>query len=411
MTIGRRSGKTWGDFYERLALASGTEVEFNLPPIDRHRKPRVGLLFADLKPTADTYFGLPLFEYLDPSLEVAVYVLAKEIDRFEYYCLERCPRIAHLPNDLIHRIDFLRNEDLDVLIFPPNTTHHSQLSLLGTHRLARYQLFGDHRQTSGLKHIDGMFVEADGQFEVEAEATSWTEKRWAIPTTATCFSMGSLAQPTLTPIELSALQIRESDIVFGSTVSMRVCHREQIELWLSILARVPNSILLLLPFEQDQAADRKQAFFHYVQSICREQGVDIGRVRLATPDPYPSFDELPRFLCRAHVVLDSNPISSPVQAIGAFRLGLPIVTQRGKYPQTRVAAELIEKLSPEISVLTVADSRSDYVNKAVALAGSPELRQRIREETLQKLPTASFIDSHAFGRRLSELLNRIVKAM
>ncbi len=69
---------------------------------------------------------------------------------------------------------------------------------------------------------------------------------------------------------------------------------------------------------------------------------------------------------------------------------------------------MLTSLAPEIASLTVADSEVDFVDKAVALGLSPELRNKIADETKRRLPTAPFIDTEAFGRRLSDVFQRIV---
>ena len=134
----------------------------------------------------------------------------------------------------------------------------------------------------------------------------------------------------------------------------------------------------------------------------RAQGVDPKRMILA--DRTKSLSEHLSRLALCDLMLDTFPYNSHTTACDAISVGLPIVTIRGQSFASRVTSSLLEHVG--VSDL-IANSLTEYQEKAIDLANKPHLHRSLRDRIVEGrkgLPT-----SNEYTRNLENLFECMVR--
>jgi predicted O-linked N-acetylglucosamine transferase (SPINDLY family) len=127
--------------------------------------------------------------------------------------------------------------------------------------------------------------------------------------------------------------------------------------WLEILRRVPGGVLWLLE-GSDETKKRLRDF-------AQANGVAGDRIIFAPRAGSP--DHLARYRL-ADVFLDTSPYGAHTTGSDALWMGVPVITAPGLCFASRVCGSLVRAAGlPDL----VCTSMSDYVERAVALAGNP----------------------------------------
>lgn len=156
--------------------------------------------------------------------------------------------------------------------------------------------------------------------------------------------------------------------------------------WMRILEQVPGSVLWLLAGDPHGADHLRQA-----AAAC---GIDPARLIFAPRLPKAEHLERHRL---ADLFLDTFTYNAHTTASDALWAGLPIVTLRGSFFQSRVCASLLTALG---FTELIADRAPEYETLAVRLAREPvrlgELRRRLQQRRLGGAP----FDTRGFARDL-----------
>jgi predicted O-linked N-acetylglucosamine transferase (SPINDLY family) len=162
--------------------------------------------------------------------------------------------------------------------------------------------------------------------------------------------------------------------------------------WMRILARVPDSVLVL------QAGPQSA-----MDNLCRQAellGIDSRRLlfqpRLAIPD----------YLARmraADLFLDTWPYNAGTTASDALWAGLPVLTCPGKSFASRFGASLLHAVGLQE---LVTGSMQSYEDLAVALAAHPEPLAGMRARLEAGRATATLFDAPRFARHFEAACRR-----
>ena len=156
--------------------------------------------------------------------------------------------------------------------------------------------------------------------------------------------------------------------------------------WMTILSRVPGSVLWLL-------GDQAQVMAN-VRREAVAAGVAPERLVFAAPAP------LRRHLARlrlAGLVLDTLPYNAHTTASDALFVGVPLLTRPGKTFASRVGASLLSTLGlPEL----IAETREDYVERAVAIGNDATLANALHDKLADQAATSPLFDMDRYTRDL-----------
>lgn len=419
-----------GEIMEFALKSLGHALDYEFPQRSNSRqKIRLGILSNHFNPQTETYAILPTFEYLDRNqFEVILYTVTANNHPLEQYCKNRVDQLVPLPSNLTEQVNLIRNHDLDILLIGSNITAVSHpVTLLALHKLARIQVNTTPScVTSGMGSIDyyisGVLTEPQ-----ENAQEQYREKLMLIPGTAHCFSCSVI--PPEAPQRIpnrSLLGIPDDFIMFISGSNFYKIIPEVQETWAKILAAVPNSFLVLYPFNPNWSSRYATVpFIKQFQSVLAQYGVESRR--LIFLQKQPSRSDIKEYLKLADIYLDSYPFSGVTSLLDPLEVGLvPIVRDGDSIPsyssetsqagqiiiprdggsfRSLMAASLLRSLSiPDL----ITNSEAAYINLAITLANNPQLRQQKRQEIQHKMQqNPEFLDSRTYSAKIGVIFQQL----
>jgi predicted O-linked N-acetylglucosamine transferase (SPINDLY family) len=352
----------------------------------QHKKLRVAYLSSDfcLHPVA--MLTAELFELHDRSeFEVYGYCWSREdgsaIRQRIIGSMDHFERIKDLSDEAAAQL--IRAHEIDILVDLHGQTLGARPNLLA-YRPAPIQVtYLGLPATTGLPSID--YVIADRFLIPDEFAASYSEKPLYMPD----IYQVSDRKRTCGPIpSRESCGLPNDAFVFCSFNNNYKFTPQVFAVWMSLLRRVPGSVLWLLadnPWAEQNL--RKEAAGH---------GVDSSRLIFAprvSPENY-----LARYAV-ADLFLDSFPFNAGTTANDALWMGLPVLTYSGRAFAARMAGALLTAAGlPEL----ITYSLHDYEEKAVALANAPERCTALRETLAQVKQNGVLFDTPRFVRNLEQ---------
>ncbi|NEO52975.1 MAG: methyltransferase type 11 [Okeania sp. SIO3B5] len=399
--------KKRAEILEFALKLKGYNIDYDFPSrLPARNKIRFGILANNFDPHPETFATLPLYKYLNREIfEIILYSLQTSGHRLERYCSGHADAVVQLPESLENQVKTIRNDDLDILFISPNVTAQTNvISLLALHRLARLQMVGMNSPvTTGMRHIDyyisGNITELKNNSEKD-----YTEKLLTLDGIDQCFDFGTEEQLLITTkISRENLGIAEDAVVYISGANFYKIIPEVEAVWAKILANVPNSTLVLYPFNPNWAPTYpietfKKRFF----SRLSKHGISENRLILLTP--LPNRADIKECLKVANIYLDTYPFSGMSSLIDPLEVGLPIVVMEGEYSRSRRGASLLRSLQiPEL----IANNEEAYVNLATTLGTKQELQKQYQEHIRQKIQNnPQFLDSRIYSYKFDILCQK-----
>lgn len=374
-------------------------------------KIRFGVLMQDLDPRSETFATLPVFAHLDrQTVEIILITRAtreKKNVELESYCASCADGLVEIPNDIKASVEIIRALDLDAIWVGTNLAAGASMFVqLCAHRLARVQLTGGCSPiTTGLRNMD-VFVSGHLTEPANGAQDQYTEKLVCMDGPVLCFDFGPQSnQVPTTIISRDMLGIPKGAVVYAAGANFFKITPELEETWIGILASVPDSRLLLYPFNLNWTNYYLVGpFFLRILATCNRLGVDANRV--AIKPPVPSIADVRAMVGNvADVYLDSFPHSGMTSLIDPLLAGVPTVVLDGNSQRSRMASSALRDMGMH---QLIAPDEESYVRLAVRLGQDQELRRQLAEEIRQKIAKPpKFLDSKWCGAEMMRLLKEL----
>ncbi len=391
-----------------LALESHRhKLDYIFPQRAENRdKIRLGILSTHFNPQTETYSTLPVFEHLDRNqFEIILYTCQESNHPLHQYCQSRADRGLKLPQKLSEQVKTIRGDDLDILLIGTNVTAvtHS-VTLLALHRLARIQVTSTSScVTTGMRNID--YYLSGNLTESSQASHQYSEKLAVIDGTAHCFNYYAIPseQPTVHP-QRSDLKLDQNTVVFMSGANFYKIIPELRETWAKILAKVPNSVLILYPFNPNWTSHYPRIpFINSLKTAFERYNVKLNRLMIL--DTQPSRTDIKQYLKLADVYLDSYPFSGVNSLVDPLELGLVPVTQEDDSFRSLMGASLLKSLA--LNDL-ITNSEEAYINLAVKLATDTKLRKEYSQKiNLKMQQNPSFLDSFSYSKKMESVFKQL----
>lgn len=248
---------------------------------------------------------------------------------------------------------WLREAELDVLIFLDLGLDVVNQCLAALRHAPVQVSTWAHPVTSGAATID-WFVSAQAS-EPEQAATHYSESLHRLPRLGGCF-----LEPSQPPLPRRAHDGRMLLVCAQNLYKLLPRHDA---LFAQILARAPQATLdFLTAATPDQAAGFEQR----LAPVLREFAIDPARVRVHAT---LSVDAYRRGVADADLLLDTLGFSGGITTLDALWQERPWLTLPGECMRGRQSSAMLLQLGLDT---LIASSEADYVERAVALADSPE---------------------------------------
>ncbi len=396
------------EIIEYVLKANNCELDYEFPNrTTTRRKIRLGILASHFMPSSETFAYLPVYEYLSRDFEVILYSLTETGHPLEQYCQSCANSFKLLPKNLTAQVNTIRADDLDILFIATNVTAvTNQICLLSTHRLARIQTTsGGSVVTTGMRNID-YYISGTLTDPSPTAHQHYQEKLVKLEGTAHCFSYGTEQDKVTVEVERTSLGFSDDAVVFISGANYFKTIPELVNTWAKIIAEVPNSVLVLLPFGPNWSnAYPKKAFINHLQLIFSAHGVKTERLIVLDPQPVPDRQDVKEYFKIADVYLDSYPFAGTTSLIEPLQVNLPVISREGSYFRSAMGAAMLKAL--DVSGL-VAHSEESYIELAIALGNNPELRQQKSAKIKKKMQNnPCFLDSRSYSAKIGNLFQEL----
>ncbi|MBC1258585.1 glycosyltransferase, partial [Trichormus variabilis V5] len=368
---------------------------------------RLGILASHFRPSAETFACLPVYEHISRDFEVILYSLTETSHRLEQYCQRSANSFKLLPQELSAQVSTIRADDLDILFIATNVTAvTNQICLLAIHRLARIQVTsGASVVTTGMRNID-YYISGTLTDPSPIAQDHYQEKLIKLEGTAHCFSYGTEEGKLTILVKRNSLGIPENAVVFISGANYFKIVPELVATWANIISRVPNSVLVLLPFGPNWSnAYPKANFIDHLNSIFSQHGLATERLIVLDIQPIPDREDMKEYYKIADVYLDSYPFAGTTSLIEPLQVNLPVIARQGNCFRSAMGAAIIQTLNiPDL----VADSEESYIELAVALGTNSELRRQKSDQIREKMQdNPSFLDSRSYASKIESLFKEL----
>ena len=355
---------------------------------DTRRVLKIGYVSPDFRKHSCMYFVEPLLAGHDRS-KVRLYAyadLAREDSataRYKSYVDHWVLTRGMGDEALAQRI---RADGIDILVDLAGHTAGSRLGVFARKPAPVSMSWLGYGYTTGLSAID--YYLTDAASAPEGCEHLFSETPWRLP-------VGYCYRPDaqhMGPVgDLPALG--RGFVTFGTLTRAIRLNDRTIRVWAEILQRVPTSRLVVdsRSFTDATTQDALAAKF---------AGHGIARERLQIGCNSPPWDVLRGM----DIGLDCFPHNSGTTLFESLYMGIPYVTLAGRPSVGRLGASVLCGAGhPE----WIAESESDYVDRAVALAQDPRALARIRASLRQEMQASALMDEAGFSRSVEDAYRKM----
>ena len=187
----------------------------------------------------------------------------------------------------------------------------------------------------------------------------------------------------------------ENEIVFCNFNSSYKITPTIFTMWTNIMKKIPNSVLWLMDSEGNSTSE----------NIWREgENRNIERKRIIFTKHMNRKDHLNR-LKLVDIFLDTFPYNAHTTSSDAIRVGIPIITLKGRSFASRVTASILKQVD---MTQLVAESIEEFEIKAIELATNKEKLREIKEKIKKSIPDSKLFDSLTFVKDLEKIYQQII---
>lgn len=386
-------------------LDGGITLAADLPEQSVNRRIRLGIYMTSFMAYTESYFLLSHFEHLDRQrFEVLLYTHELRDSNFEQRCFEAADGVVQLDPaaGLQHAVERIRNDQLDIILIGQNITAVSNYSArLASYRLARIQVAAICSPVStSYSQIDVMLASTWNEPSPGAQS-NYSEYLCRIPGSLSYYSYQYDDKPATVQCNRQTFGVPESAVLFVSAANHYKIMPELSLAWGKIMARTPNSMLLLMPFSPAWGSwhdeYKKLPIKTRLEQDLAVHGVNPNRLIIVPA--VPARADVHRIMDLGDIYLDSYPFSGGCSMVEALIACLPPITWCGLSGRSQYGASALRMVGLD---QLITDSEEAYIDLAVSLAGNAEYRQSVKQR-LQLLAAGNpppYFDTRLFASRV-----------
>lgn len=361
-------------------------------PHQRGKKLHVGYISPDFHQHVMFYFYHQLLAcYNKEEFSVSCYSLlpAEKADQFTLYLRGLVDNWRDIAGKTNAEIAAQIYEDrIDILFDLAGHAADSGLPVLA-YKPAPLQISGlGYVNTTGLPGVD--YFVTDKNIDPEGcNDNFFTEKLLRLPKSQFCYTGRSDV-----PVPQGAPCYNKGYITFASFNHYVKITDEVLEVWLTILAAVDKSRLLL----KSQVFVSSSAIKLAKERLCN-LGYDLSRVDFA-----PATDTYMEDYLSVDIALDTYPYPGGGTTCDALYMGVPVVAMYGKTHGSRFGYSILKNIGLEdLAVQTEAE----YVAKAVALAEDWELLDLLHKQLRDRMLQSPLMDEQHYVKEIENIYKKI----
>jgi predicted O-linked N-acetylglucosamine transferase (SPINDLY family) len=285
----------------------------------------------------------------------------------------------------------IRTDAIDILVDLSGHTGHSRLLVFGLKPAPVQVTWLGYLNTTGLDTMDYRIADAHAVPEGPLDALH-SEKLVRLPDSQWCYRPPA-GCPDVSPPPC----IASGCTTFASFTNPAKIGQPTIELWARLLARVPDSRLLVVGATLTSIPDE------YLERFTRH-GIAPERLQVQGAKPFPEYLALHR---SADIILDTFPYSGGTTTCHSLWMGVPVVTLAGETATSRGGASLLHAMGLD---QLVAQTPEQYLEIAAALAADAQRLAALRAGMRKRMAASALMDEVQFTRNLEKAYGEMWRA-
>lgn len=361
---------------------------------DPDRRLRIGYVSPDLRMNAVLFFIQPVLAVHDSSqVEIYCYSNVKTPDHATEQLREKHRVIWRdiVEMDDIEAADMILNDRIDILVDLTGHGGDNRLSLFARKPAPVQVTWIGYPDTTGLPAMDYRFTDATADPYGMTDHLH-TEKLIRLPGCFLCYHPGGDF-----PSEAGLPFLNNGFITFGCMNNFSKINDQMINVWCGILRLVPDSRLMIRYRGKEWERINKE-----LSGKLERNGISSSRLMLL--GHAKSVVEQLQAYHQMDIALDTFPYNGTTTTCESLYMGVPVVSLAGRTHVARVGASLLKTIG--LADL-VAESDSEYVNKAVTLARDTHLLTAMRAGLRNALMSCPLTDSNAFTLNVEQAYREI----
>ena len=383
-SIHLKISKIWSDEHKKIDDNEIKTIE------KKNKKIKVGYFSADFRTHAMGHLMVKMLELHNrEEFEIYGFYFGSKINETD----SLAKRIKNsfdkffditLKNDL-EVANFSKELGLDIAIdFMCYTGNHNRFGIF-TQRCAPIQInFLGYPGTSGSKFLD--YIVLDDKLICEDNKKFFSESLIVLPDTyQPNEDKKEIDNKVLTKDELG---LPKSSFVFSCFNSHQKIMPNMFEVWMNILKKKNDSVLWLLKDNDISEKNLKMQAKNY----------KVNPERLIFADHLPLDQHLSR-LRLADLVLDTFPYNAHTTCSDSLRMGIPVLTLKGKSFASRVATSLLTSMN--LSEL-VTEKLNDYEEMALKISNNPEMLDQLKDKILRNKESSNVFKPQIYTNNIEK---------
>ncbi len=319
------------------------------------------------------------FYYGDVKKDKTHLRIKKNFDKFFY--------VNNLEDEEILKLS-LENK-IDIAIYRAGLTINARSSIF-SQKVAPIQInFLGYQGTTGQEGID--YIVADQYVIPENQENFYSENIIYLP--GSYFPRDNNRKIGKKKFTRKDLNISENSFVFCNFNNSYKITLEEFEIWMKLLQKIDNSILLLLETNNEM---KKNLYFE-------AEKFKINKDRIMFIKKTIFEDHLSRHSL-GDLFLDTFNYNAHTTAVDALWTGLPIITKPGKSFSSRVCGSLLKFFDLDELILK---NKDEYYNKALELAENPQKLKEIKNKIVNYKNSDKYFDTKKYTLNLEKAYKKI----
>jgi predicted O-linked N-acetylglucosamine transferase (SPINDLY family) len=287
--------------------------------------------------------------------------------------------------DAAHRINA---DGIDILVDLAGHTGSARFEVLAQKPAPIQVHFLGYGATTGADYMDYLITDED---VMSAESAAFCSEALAyVPDT---FMPASRHQIPKHDNSREDYGLPEDGIVFANFNSHYKFDAEMFGIWMRILRKTPGSVLWLV-----HGSDRSDA---NLRREAETRGVTGERLIFA---PRCGHEEHLARHTVADLGFDNHLHAGGVTTIDSLWAGLPVLTNRGPYPNSRTGVGILKAIGlPEL----ISEKLADYDRMALSLTSTPGKLAELKARLMETRETSDLFNMHKFARHLENAYDRM----
>lgn len=375
--------RQWGTMRESGRKDGGTKPSAN--DADSERKLVVGYLSPDFHAHSVSYFFEEIcanhdrrgFKIIAYDNQIGGDEVTKRLKpRFDVW-----RPIRELSDERAFKL--IRSDKVDILVDLAGHSQNNRLALFARKPAPVQVSWIGYPNTTGLAAVDWRLTDSFADPEGLTDRF-FTERLYRLPHGFLCYRPPANA-PNVAPR-------RADGIVFGCFNNLSKIGNDVLDVWASILARLPDAKLIVkngVFKSPDAVADMARRL--------TARRIEAERFALLPPAKETS-DHLATYN-QIDVALDSYPYSGTTTTCEALWMGVPVVTLAGDQHLSRVSAAILRRLGLQE---LIGATPSEYADIAVLLAQDPERLKALKAGLRDRMKDAPLLNGALIARSVED---------